>query len=315
MSITFVSLFSGIGGFEVGLERACAEAGLPRPECVAYAETDRFSAACYAHHFPDHVNAGDVRDVVPVARRQLRGRRLDVLFGGSPCQDFSLMKTERLGLEGPKSSLFWAFAEAVRELRPRHVVLENVATVPREAREVMTEALGGHEPVEICASGFGPQRRSRLFWCSFPVEPPPGPCPATFADALVPLPVARTLRHSDVAERWLRKPFHRGRTRLEAFGHRSDWPKSRALVASMANGLPNNLLVDCREDPPLLRKFAQVELERLQGFPEGWTATLSRSRATRALGNAVHAGVARHVFTAYLAARSRPGAARSGRSR
>lgn len=109
-----LDLFSGIGAFSLGLERA----GM---RTVAFCEIEQ---ACREHlweHWPDVPNYGDVRCLraseVPGA--------IDLICGGFPCQDIS-EAGKRVGIEGERSGLWSEYMRLVRELRPDWVVAENV---------------------------------------------------------------------------------------------------------------------------------------------------------------------------------------------
>ena len=110
------SLFSGIGGFDIGFERAGFDITF---QC----EIDKFCRTILNHRWPDipfHENIKELNaDAIPVS---------DVWAGGFPCQDVSLARMgSRAGLRGKRSGLFHEFARLIGEARPRVVLLENVA--------------------------------------------------------------------------------------------------------------------------------------------------------------------------------------------
>ena len=107
-----LSLFSGIGGLDLGLERA----GM---EVVAHSEIDPYACKVLAKHWPDVPNLGDVTaiDEWPDA---------DVIAGGFPCQDVSLAGKREGMKEGTRSGLWSEYARAIRSVRPRYVIVENV---------------------------------------------------------------------------------------------------------------------------------------------------------------------------------------------
>jgi DNA (cytosine-5)-methyltransferase 1 len=111
--MNFVSLFSGIGGFDLGLERA----GMT---CVAQVEIDAAASGVLSHHWPDVPRFDDVR---VVDRRTLPA--CDLICGGFPCQDLSVAG-QRAGLAGVRSGLFFEMVRVIHELRPAYVVWENV---------------------------------------------------------------------------------------------------------------------------------------------------------------------------------------------
>lgn len=107
------SLFSGIGGFDLGFERAGMR--------VAWqVELDPFCRGVLARHFPA---AARFEDVQAVGARELGP--VDLVCGGFPCQDLS-SAGRGAGLDGARSGLWAEFARIIRELRPRYVVVENV---------------------------------------------------------------------------------------------------------------------------------------------------------------------------------------------
>lgn len=111
--MTFGSLFSGIGGIDLGLERA----GL---ECRWQVENDPFCTEILERHWPHVKRYGDIR--------KIDGSELepvDLVCGGFPCQDLS-QAGKRYGIEGTRSGLWAEFARLVGQLRPGWVVVENV---------------------------------------------------------------------------------------------------------------------------------------------------------------------------------------------
>lgn len=149
------SLFSGIGGLDIGLERA----GM---RTVFQVERDEYARRVLERHWPDVPRFDDVRAV--------RAHNLppcDVLAGGFPCQDVSNAGS-RAGLDGDRSGLWGEFARLVRELRPRFVVVENVAAlVVRGLDRVLGDLADlGFDAEWTClrASDVGaPHIRARLF--------------------------------------------------------------------------------------------------------------------------------------------------------
>ncbi len=155
MSTTIGSLFSGIGGLELGLERA----GLG--PVVWQAEQDPFCRAVLRRHWPEAKRYRDVREVDEHAERP------EIICGGFPCQDISLAGTGK-GLAGARSGLWSEFARIIRVCRPRVVVIENVPALRmRGLCEVLRDlAACGYDAEWDCipAQAVGaPHRRDRLF--------------------------------------------------------------------------------------------------------------------------------------------------------
>lgn len=155
MSITFGSLFAGIGGFDLGFERA----GM---ECRWQVEIDDYASRVLAKHWP---GVHRERDIRTCGSHNLE--RVDVICGGFPCQDISYAGLGA-GLDGERSGLFFEAVRLVRQLQPRIVVLENVAALLIRGldRVCGTLAAVGYDCEWHCipAAYFGTHfRRDRIF--------------------------------------------------------------------------------------------------------------------------------------------------------
>jgi DNA (cytosine-5)-methyltransferase 1 len=124
------SLFSGIGGLELGLEWA----GVGRT--VWQCEKDPFARSVLARHWPDVPRFGDVTDP------DVEWPAADVICGGFPCQDISLAG-KGAGLDGEKSGLFFELARVVRDVGPRFLVLENVPAITTRGLDRVLGELAG----------------------------------------------------------------------------------------------------------------------------------------------------------------------------
>ena len=122
-----LDLFSGIGGFSLGLERT---GGF---ETVGFCDISPASQAILAKHWPGVPCSTDIR-----AREFVRGEA-DMIVGGFPCQDISYAG-KRAGLAGERSGLFWEMVRAIRVVRPRVALMENVAALLTGG---MGDVLGG----------------------------------------------------------------------------------------------------------------------------------------------------------------------------
>jgi DNA (cytosine-5)-methyltransferase 1 len=111
-----LDLFSGIGGFSLGLERA----GM---RTVAFCEIEPFCRRVLAKHWPTVPCYDDVRTLT-ADRLAADGLSIEVICGGFPCQDVSLAGA-RVGLGGERSGLWAEYARLIRELRPRFAIVEN----------------------------------------------------------------------------------------------------------------------------------------------------------------------------------------------
>lgn len=151
-----LDLFSGIGGFSLGLERA----GMTT---VAFCEIEEYPRRVLAKHWPDVPIHTDIRELDGT---QYRGT-VDVVCGGFPCQDIS-NAGNGAGLKGERSGMWREFARIVGEVRPRFTIVENVsALLSRGLGEVLGDlaALGFDSEwhcIPACAVGSA-QRRDRVW--------------------------------------------------------------------------------------------------------------------------------------------------------
>lgn len=138
MSLTIGSVCSGIGGLELGLERA----GLGPTRWQV--EVDRYCRGVLARHWPNAVRYEDLRNVNPTELADV-----DVICGGTPCQDLS-HAGKGAGLDGAKSGLWLDMLRLVRAKRPRFVVWENV---PGSIRRGLDAVVGGLRSLDYTVVG------------------------------------------------------------------------------------------------------------------------------------------------------------------
>lgn len=163
-----LSLFDGISCARVALERA----GIP-VEAYYASEVDKYALEIAKKNYPDNFNLGDIKTLDnETIERYFGGERIDLVIGGSPCQDLSIAKKDRKGLDGERSGLFWEYVRILREIRPTFFILENVASMPKESKDLISTTLG-IEPIMINASLVSAQNRKRLFWVGY-YEPSTG---------------------------------------------------------------------------------------------------------------------------------------------
>ena len=154
-----LSLFDGISCARVALDRAGIEVN-----AYMASEIDKNAIKVSEKNYPDIIRVGSVVDL------EVEGQ-IDLLIGGSPCQDLSIAKKDRKGLEGNRSSLFWEFLRIKKECKPQWFILENVASMPKKDRDIITKEMGV-EPVMFNASLVSAQSRKRLFWTNIPFDLP-----------------------------------------------------------------------------------------------------------------------------------------------
>jgi DNA (cytosine-5)-methyltransferase 1 len=153
--LTFGSLFAGIGGMDLGLERA----GM---QCKWQVEINPFSVAVLQKHWPEVPKYGDITKLTGYELE-----RVDLIAGGFPCQDLSNAGSGR-GITGSRSGLWKEYLRLVRILRPRFVLVENVAALLERGIDVVLGDLAesGYDCEWDClpAGAVGaPHIRDRIF--------------------------------------------------------------------------------------------------------------------------------------------------------
>jgi DNA (cytosine-5)-methyltransferase 1 len=164
--VRVLDLFSGIGGFSLGLERA----GM---QTVAFCEIEPFPRAVLAKHWPEVPCYEDVRTLT-AERLAADGIFVDVICGGFPCQDLSIAG-KGAGIGGKRSGLWSEIVRLIGELGPRYVILENVAVLVSRG---LADVLGGLASVGYdaewhCIPAYyvgSPQARDRVWIVAYPVQ-------------------------------------------------------------------------------------------------------------------------------------------------
>lgn len=123
-------------------------------------EIDKYAIKVSKKNHPAVKHLGDVKNIKETFP-------IDFLIGGSPCQDMSIAKKERKGLQGDRSSLFWEYVRILRDFKPKYFILENVASMSKADKDTISQALGV-EPIMINASLVSAQNRKRYFWTNIP---------------------------------------------------------------------------------------------------------------------------------------------------
>ena len=113
--LNYLDLFSGIGGFSKGLQKAGIKYGKHY-----FSEIDKYAIEVYQRHFPGAEPVGDISGV-----KGKRFGKIDLITFGFPCQDLSLAG-KREGMEGARSGLFFEATRLIRELKPSIFIFENV---------------------------------------------------------------------------------------------------------------------------------------------------------------------------------------------
>ena len=285
-----LSLFDGISCGMVALERA----GIPVERYVAY-EIEENAINISKKNYPQIEHMGDVTKA-----DFLQYAGFELLIGGSPCQDLSVYKASSAecwkGLNGSKSNLFYHYVRALKEIKPKYFLLENVASMENKWVDVISKELGVN-PIEINSSLVCAAERKRLYWTNIPVIGELEDRHIMLKDIIV--------NTGEVPQKyWYDKPFvyngddKKVQCTLDIKGHRN------IKEVYNLNGKCNTILCDGDGGHRVkkvyqngrCRKLMPVEYERLQTLPDGYTEGIADSRRYTCIGNGWTVDVIAHIL-------------------
>lgn len=163
--LSVLDLFSGIGGFSLGLERTLGF------KTAAFCEVDKNAQKVLSKHWSEVPIYDDVRSIT---RETLKDTQVDLICGGFPCQDISTAGLGR-GLSGERSGLWYEYLRVISEFRPKYVLIENVSVLRSRGLAQVLKGLSeiGYDAEWHCitASSVGaPHRRDRIWIISYPTS-------------------------------------------------------------------------------------------------------------------------------------------------
>jgi DNA (cytosine-5)-methyltransferase 1 len=325
-----LSLFSGVGGFDLGLEQA----GMTT---IYQCEWDKNASSVLQRHWPDIPKWGDVSTLTATEILQ-HGNKPDIIAWGSPCQDLSIAG-KRAGLEGDRSSLFYEGIRIIKELRketnneyPRVSIWENVAgsitsNKGADFGVILNEmAEAGALVIEwavLDAQYFGvPQRRRRVFViaifdpaiardCPDPILPVSQSLPGDFEKSeqkkqTAPNETATGFRSNNYAQ------YTEGVGTLRSNGGDLRGGSETLITEPMLSfdtKFGSNANVFENQSPTLkasqsapsvqhdltIRRMTPLECERLMGWPDNWTEGQTNAQRYKQCGNGVASPVAKWI--------------------
>lgn len=158
MGINVLSLFDGMSCGRLALKKANIEVG-----SYYSSEIKQHAIKVADLNFPqdEPTRLGDITKI-----NGYKLPKIDLLIGGSPCQDFSGANKERLGVDGIKSGLFFEYVRLLKETSPKYFLLENVR-MKKEHQDFVSNIMGC-EPIVINSELLAPHLRHRLYWTNIP---------------------------------------------------------------------------------------------------------------------------------------------------
>jgi len=284
-----LSLFDGMSCGQIALNKL----GIKYDNYFA-SEIDKYAIQVTQKNYPNTKQIGSVTDV--------KGKdlpKIDLLFGGSPCQNLSKAVINNIkhngGLNGEKSSLFYEYLRILTETKPKFFLLENVGGMSEESKNLISEALEV-EPVHIDSSLVSAQDRSRYYWTNIPNIEQPKDLGIVLNDIV--------LQKDKVDSKyWYDKEFtyNGDESKVQATLHINGHDilkrvnnlnnKSATLTCCRGGNLQKKVFQDGK-----CRKLTPLEYERLQTVPDNYTIGVSDSQRYNMLGNGWTVDVIAHIF-------------------
>jgi len=325
-----LSLFDGISGCRQALKEL-------NIDCEYYAsEIDKYAIQVAKANHPDIVHIGDVKNLFKYHHfndgrynqfYNIGRGNFDLLIGGSPCQDLSIAKKDRKGLQGDRSSLFYEYVRILNEVKPKYFILENVASMSKESKEIITKELFNIEPIMINSALLTAQNRKRLYWVGklingeykqVKIEQPKdqeiylkdiieekvdkSEIIATqlgnsknWGNAINKTGKAFTLRASQPNGVIINKPIRVGHFNTGGQGDRVYSVNGKSVCLS-ANGGGRGAKTGLYDIDKTVRKLTVNECCRLQGFPDGYCDSVSKTQSYKGLGNSFTVPVIKHLI-------------------
>ena len=294
--ITVLSLFDGISCGHIALERS----GIPVKAYYA-SEIKNIAIKCTMEHYPDTIQIGDVTKVsfadgvLHTEKGNFEVGEIDLLIGGSPCQDFSLIKQIKtgftLGLSGMKSRLFYEYLRLLHEVNPKYFLLENVK-MSREREQMLNDYLGV-KAIHINSALVSYQNRPRFYCTNIPGVEEPQDRHVNFQDYIErDVEKCRIYKVNRTPSRERMWNKGRGHTYLGSCNNVTHSNKIYCITRNQ-DRFPNSGLVEFED---FCRYLTREEIERGQTLPIGYTDCLTYNQMQDVCGDGWTIDVISHIF-------------------
>ena len=286
-----LSLFDGMSCGQIALNQL----GIKIDKYFA-SEIDKHAIKVTQSNYPDTKQIGSILEV-----KGIDLPKIDLLYGGSPCQSFS-RAGDGSGFDG-KSKLFWEFVRVLKEVNPTYFLLENVV-MKKEWERIITDSLGV-SPVQICSSNFSAQKRQRLYWTNIPLDSEIVDKGVTLKDIVngdreeikdSPLVLDTYADGSLKIKNATKKGFLIAN---EGDSVNLEVPTSKTRRGRVGVGKTNTLNTACNYGMVKEGKLVKLnvnDFEALQTVPKDYTILASENQRKRMLGNGWTVDVIAHIF-------------------
>jgi len=298
-----LDLFSGIGGFSLGLQQAGIE-----PNWIGYSDIDKYANKLFKRKFPDAEELGSITDIRPKDLPEI-----DLITFGFPCQDLSIAG-KRGGLKANRSSLFFEAIKIIKAKKPKYFIFENVKGLFSSNKgqdfDIILRSIadiGYDGEWQLCNTRwFLPQNRERIYF----VGHIRGECRTkVFPIGESSKTITSKQRKGDAIS-CIDASYYKGvdgkRTMIDTglnqigtIGKDSEATRvydttcARTIKDGGGMGAKTGLY---KVKSSNIRRLTPTECERLQGFPDGWTEGQSDTQRYKQLGNAVSVPVVRAIM-------------------
>ena len=277
-----LSLFDGISAGQVALQKAVIQV-----DTYYASEIDTYAIKVTQNNFPNTIQLGSITEW---KTWDIDWSSIDLVFGGSPCQGFSIAG-KQLNFDDDRSKLFFTFVDVVNHIKSFNpnvfFMLENVA-MKKEYEDIITEFMGVN-PIKINSSLLSAQNRKRLYWTNIPNITQPEDKGILLKDILMDDSIIDDkYKLSDIAIDYMNR-LRNGRPRWKYHTNYLDG-KAACLTANMYKGVPYGIIMEKK------RRLTVEECEILQTFPINYTSCVSNTQRYKALGNSWTVDVIAHIF-------------------
>ena len=288
-----LSLFDGMSCGQLALERA----GIKVDKYYA-SEIKKHAIKVTMDNYPDTIQLGDVTKIqyndgiLYTENGNFNVGKIDLLIGGSPCQDFSLLKVDGKGLEGDKSKLFYEYLRLLKEVKPKYFLLENVK-MKKESRIQLNQYLGV-EGIDINSSLVSYQNRPRIYWTNIPNVTLPKDKNINFQDfKIVDKEICKKYKVKRTPSREQMWNNGNGKTSLRSCHNITNSEKIHCVTRKQDRS-PNSGLIEFED---FCRYLTREELEMAQTVPLGYTNCVSYNQAQDLLGDGWTVDIIAHIFS------------------
>lgn len=273
--INVLSLFDGMSCGQIALERA-------RIKVSDYfaSEIKKHAIKVTQDNFPKTRQVGTVEFVTD---GMFLNHKIDLLIGGSPCQDLTIINQKQGGLNGKKSRLFYEYLRVLKEVKPKYFLLENVASMKNIDKNIITDLLGV-EPIMINSELLSGQHRRRYYWTNIPNIQQPKDKGILLKDVIK--------YGSEPEEKMSEKKIAFIERKKETMYIRVDGEKSLPITARGYSSWNTQFVTDeCG-----IRDLTINEYKKLQTIPLDYKMDIIKSKATDLIGDGWTIDVIAHIF-------------------